>query len=521
MPRKSLTKSTSTHVGKSDTPKAQSSKTKTKPKSKSKSKMTKTTATTVQKTDPDTSTSTQSKSTATTKTPKKRGRKPKASSSAGEKEKKVPKKRGRKPKPKAQQAPKIPKKRGRKPKQKNLGSVVHPVHQIQSDNIIVHLPINSEKVLQTSKETELLTYNPTVSEPQPYQTDSIGNKMLDNVAFIENLKNASESRTINAIGANNTKYSAYPFDRKEEEDIVDLLEDSPTPDVSENEEEESESVQTTGAVETLESIDMSPQARHNRVHDTSVSHNKNWFYDRQEKQEDSSYNDIIKNMKKHRRKELETFKMRHNSNTVEPIMKQYMESNRTCSWPLSTSIYCWWCCHPFDGAPAPLPYKYEKKAFHVLGNFCSPECAAAYNFDKFEGEEVWERYALLNFLYKKIYNERNVKIKLACPRETLKIFGGNLTIKEFRSQHSNYERDFKIIYPPLISVIPQQEYSFIQKGYSSDFANQFQTTGERGPDTASQDKHSGKNMELRLKRSKPFISAKNTLEKCMNLTLQQ
>ena len=36
----------------------------------------------------------------------------------------------------------------------------------------------------------------------------------------------------------------------------------------------------------------------------------------------------------------------------------------------------------------------------MFGNFCSPECAAGYNFSEFKNNEVWEQYSLLNMLYK-------------------------------------------------------------------------------------------------------------------------
>ena len=147
-----------------------------------------------------------------------------------------------------------------------------------------------------------------------------------------------------------------------------------------------------------------------------------------------------------------------------------------------------------------------------MGNFCSPECAAAYNFDNFDGEEVWERYSLLNFLYKKMYNTNNLKIKLAGPRETLKIFGGNLTIKEFRSHISNSDKSFKLIVPPMVSMIPHQEYSFTDKGDSYGLHKKYEQ---------SKAQNVKEEQELRLKRSKPFVSAKNTLEKCMKLTFQQ
>ena len=194
---------------------------------------------------------------------------------------------------------------------------------------------------------------------------------------------------------------------------------------------------------------------------------------------------------------------------------QFNEANKTNdSWPLSTSIHCWWCCHPFDGAPCGLPYEYLDNKFHVYGIFCSPECAASYNFDNTTGDEIWERYSLLNFLYRKIYNDNNIKIKLASPRQILKIFGGKLTIKEFRQLNSNYLKTYKLIIPPMVSIIPQQEFNCIDKGFNSNLDKKYVTIKKT-------DISNNNNTELRLKRSKPFISDKNTLEKCMNLKLNK
>jgi hypothetical protein len=75
--------------------------------------------------------------------------------------------------------------------------------------------------------------------------------------------------------------------------------------------------------------------------------------------------------------------------------------------------------------------------------------------------------------------------------------------------NSNYEKHFQIIMPPMVSIIPQQEFSFLDKGYSSTKKKFIQI-----------DKNKIDNLSnLRLKRSTPFIESKNTLEKCMNLTL--
>ena len=84
--------------------------------------------------------------------------------------------------------------------------------------------------------------------------------------------------------------------------------------------------------------------------------------------------------------------------------------------------------------------KYISNTFYLYGCFCSPECAAAYNFNQYSSDEVWEYTRLLNLLYKDLYKE---KIKLAPPRNSLDIFGGHMNIQEFRSYNNNYKKKFK------------------------------------------------------------------------------
>ena len=104
---------------------------------------------------------------------------------------------------------------------------------------------------------------------------------------------------------------------------------------------------------------------------------------------------------------------------------------------------------------------------------------------------------------KKNFFEFKTNPLLMCePKETLKIFGGNLSIKDFRMYNTNYAREFKIIKPPMISIIPQQEFKCVQKKISHKLLHI---------------NNLEKSNELLLKRSKPYIASKNTLEKCMNL----
>ena len=53
----------------------------------------------------------------------------------------------------------------------------------------------------------------------------------------------------------------------------------------------------------------------------------------------------------------------------------------------------------------------------MYGNFCSPECAAAYNFSM-NDENIWDRYSLLNEIY-----SCNKPIKIANSKLLLKNLG--------------------------------------------------------------------------------------------------
>jgi hypothetical protein len=133
------------------------------------------------------------------------------------------------------------------------------------------------------------------------------------------------------------------------------------------------------------------------------------------------------------------------------LMIQFTESGKRNEWPQSTKIYCFWCSHPFDSIPWGIPFKYINNVFHVDGNFCSPECAAAYNFDQ-KDFNMWERYALLNLLYNKINYPSYRKVKLAPQRRLLVEYGGSMSIEEFRSHCQNYSKDYIINFPPMVSI---------------------------------------------------------------------
>ena len=71
---------------------------------------------------------------------------------------------------------------------------------------------------------------------------------------------------------------------------------------------------------------------------------------------------------------------------------------------------------------------------------------------------MFEKYSLLNLMYKKLYIRNFIKINLAPPRETLKMFGGYLSIEEFRESNlytDSYSMNlvkYNYIYPEITEV---------------------------------------------------------------------
>lgn len=104
---------------------------------------------------------------------------------------------------------------------------------------------------------------------------------------------------------------------------------------------------------------------------------------------------------------------------------------------------------------------------------------------------------------KKIYNIKLKNISYSLPRETLKMFGGNLSIEEFREKSNDSNTCVNIYYPPMIPIVPKIEESqeIHHKKWEHNttyFMNQASNT-------------------LRIKRDKPLNNKRHTLEKYMNI----
>jgi hypothetical protein len=169
-------------------------------------------------------------------------------------------------------------------------------------------------------------------------------------------------------------------------------------------------------------------------------------------------------------------------------------------WRESSDSHCWWCSHSFDSVPVGLPNKYcpKQKKFYLYGCFCSFNCAHSYNLD-IKDYKVWERYALLNYIKKIIYKNTNNTDNLikpiisAPPKEVLKVYGGELSIEEYRNSSISIPKEYYHLLPPMIPIfsVVEEIPKFFYQDRGSKKKNDFG--------------------ELKIKRNKPLLTQNNNL----------
>lgn len=214
------------------------------------------------------------------------------------------------------------------------------------------------------------------------------------------------------------------------------------------------------------------------------------------------------NQKKHEQDENEIDNEESQDFKVVKLLKDFEDKNKHKEWPISTNISCYWCCHKFFNAPFGIPVKYNDEKFHVFGCFCSLECGLAYNLSmKDQIDEMWERCNLLNFLCRKTNYNKHGYVKPAPPRLSLKMFGGYLSIEEFRN-FSNKNRVLNINFPPMQTITQQ-----IEEINESDINNDFKYIPI---DTDRINKYKEK---MRLRRTKPLNDTRNTLDSAVNIKI--
>ena len=184
-------------------------------------------------------------------------------------------------------------------------------------------------------------------------------------------------------------------------------------------------------------------------------------------------------------------------------------ATETTDWPTSTDVWCWWCCHAFDGVPIPLPLNYEERTdvFDVSGTFCCWGCVKAYNHAH-TGYRRGIVQNLITLLHKRLMGRLD-RIRSSPPRSALAVFGGSLSIEEFRNVPANQ----------TYSILPQNMLLRLPNMIRFDPKD----VADAGAQDASVDfdRAATKSEPLKLKRTKPMANHKNTLERVMGVSINK
>jgi hypothetical protein len=142
----------------------------------------------------------------------------------------------------------------------------------------------------------------------------------------------------------------------------------------------------------------------------------------------------------------------------------------------------------------PIRYDDRTKKFTTIGHFCSFECAKAYGMDN--GGSRWGEMLEFLALYRKHAMGKYTPTTIAPKRQTLQMFGGPLTIEEFRKNKNQ-------IWVHVPGDIHQ--------------VHKFSTREEKAQVAPTPDdvEDSG---DLVLKRTKPLKRAASKLESALGIT---
>ena len=365
----------------------------------------------------------------------------------------VKKKRGRKPKPKTELSPKIHKKRGRKPKPKteeDIQKIPKKRGRKPKDKYKVE---DKPNVINISTDENVILH-------LPINSIDIESKGLD---------------TSNLFNYDPLIKEPEAFDKNNNHFLIDK-----NTDVNQNNYNNNE-------LKLVIDYDDNANGEIKEINDIK-----------------NKYDNILNEYTENRNVNLSNNKI--GKSKIKTLLYEYEISNKNKAWPVHSNINCLWDHHKFSNTPYGLPMKKIDNTVYMFGNFCSPQCAAAYNFNmKDDSDEIWERYSLLNWIYSDELEDPNDTFKLAPSPLSLKDNGGTMSIDEFRKSCRCNTKDYKVIHPPMISLVPTMEEINIDINRKKKYV------------PIDQEHLDKVDNEFKLKRTKPLPNYKNTLESCMSL----
>ena len=172
----------------------------------------------------------------------------------------------------------------------------------------------------------------------------------------------------------------------------------------------------------------------------------------------------------------------------------------------SAGVVCFWCCHAFAWKSIVIPTHYDMyiHRYNAEGHFCSPECALSYVYAdaSITDAQKWLRHSLLQAVYQPLLKGK--ELFRAPDRRVLRMFGGTLSIDQFRMYIRERGTPLQLAMPPIQLYMPSINTQVTARDVKS-----YVSLSDDTVHKASQ--------QLRLKRSKPVHSSTSTLDKCMGL----
>jgi len=174
-------------------------------------------------------------------------------------------------------------------------------------------------------------------------------------------------------------------------------------------------------------------------------------------------------------------------------------------WPDRWDFACFHCCHPFDGVPfgVPITYDSNRKRYRCVGRYCSANCAKAALLER--GWSMGPRGMYFSSMLRTHFGVGWLdQIVPALPRERLAMFGGDLTIEQFREMSTTVVN--RRLPPGMIAHVEHiEEYNVNEQREKQDeqrraAQNLLVSIGNHQP------------APIRVERKKPLLSRYRTLD---------
>ena len=325
------------------------------------------------------------------------------------------KKRGRKPKPKppvdenAPQQPKQQKRRGRRRKYEieNYERLLDR----NNENAFDHQVSYSSHTDGEESDNEIIPQigdKPTTSDEEDDVDEQTDTKIQQQISF----------GNLNIVVSKKPQQSKEEFRRTLMKNVKKHLENKPTTSEGNN---FASNIKISSKINIDENEYSSDEDK--ELSDETISNQK-------------EFEKIFLTKEKYITKQCENHLSNRNISRIRIVkgMTQFKKNEEF--WPEKTQVWCWHCSHPFDNPPCFIPKVWDEKRKRIryFGVFCSWSCAKTYNFDMGDAKASF-RSELITHVARKLHKGQLQKINPAPPRQTLKVFGGYLTISEFREKH--------------------------------------------------------------------------------------